>query len=184
MEINLKPLKLLVAGACLVGLSAVAYAEDAPFGGEADVNYAEKLWDVMEEHKLVGEDSIKVQPFEGNQPHGAIQEVLATEVTIDGHSGRLLVKRNHGGKEDLTVKEVYDQPEEFLQAVTIMFQREEGYDADNQDWFWAKYNKEGGLDKNPKGMLLAGRIAKGSSQGCIACHTALGGEDRETLTSQ
>ncbi|MGB1257375.1 MAG: cytochrome P460 family protein, partial [Thiolinea sp.] len=107
-----------------------------------------------------------------------------TEATVDGHSGQLIVKRNHGGKDGLTVKEVFDEPDKYLAAVTIMFKRETGYDADNQDWFWAKYNAEGELDKNPKGMLLAGRVAKGGNQGCIACHTALGGKDMITLTSE
>lgn len=37
MKMNSKPLQLIVAGACLFGLSAVTYAEDTPFGGEADV---------------------------------------------------------------------------------------------------------------------------------------------------
>lgn len=169
---------------CIFSVAAISQAADAPFGGDADVEYAKNLWKVMEEQKLVGKDSIKVQPFEGNQPHGAIQEVLSTEATVDGHSGQLIVKRNHGGKDGLTVKEVFDEPDKYLAAVTIMFKRETGYDADNQDWFWAKYNAEGELDKNPKGMLLAGRVAKGGNQGCIACHTALGGKDMITLTSE
>ena len=58
-----------------------------------------------------------------------------------------------------------------------MFQREDGYDSDNQNWFWAKFTPDGGLDKNPKGMMLAGRVAKGKPKGCIACHTAAPGGD-------
>jgi hypothetical protein len=33
------------------------------------------------------------------------------------------------------------------------------------------------LDKNPKGMALAGKIAKGSDAGCIACHVGADGDD-------
>lgn len=176
----------------LVGLSAGAAffaadmtsAQSPPFGGDADTAYAKKLWQVMSDAKLVGENSVKVRPFEGNEPHGTIQEVVATTATIDGHSGRLLVKRNHGGKDGLTVEEVYDNPTKYLAAITVMFKREAGYDADNKDWFWAKYKPGGELDKNPKGMLLAGRVAKGADKGCIACHTAAGGADLETLTSK
>ena len=138
----------------------------------------------MSDQLLVGENSIKVRPFEGNEPHGAIQEVLATTTTIDGHTGRLLVKRNHGGKEDLSVEEVYDNPTKNLVAITIMFKREAGYDEENKDWFWAKYLPDGTLDKNPKGMQLAGRVAKGADTGCIACHVAAGGEDLQVLTSE
>ncbi len=32
---------------------------------------------------------------------------------------------------------------------------------------------------NPKGMKLAGRVAKGMDQGCIACHRSVGGDDLE-----
>ncbi len=38
--------------------------------------------------------------------------------------------------------------------------------------------------KNPKGMLLAGRVAKGMKKGCIACHTVLGGADLEVLLKE
>jgi hypothetical protein len=175
---------MTICGAVLIGTMTLSNAQDAPFGNAEDVDYASKLWQVMIDQKLVGDDSIKVRPFEGNEPHGAIQEVLATTATMDGHSGRLLVKRNHGGKEDLSVEDVYDDPLSNLAAITIMFKRESGYDAENQDWFWAKYLPNGTLDKNPKGMQLAGRVAKGADAGCIACHTAAGGEDLETLTSK
>ena len=36
---------------------------------------------------------------------------------------------------------------------------------------------EGSLDQNPKGIPLAGRVAKGMDQGCIACHKAAPGGD-------
>jgi hypothetical protein len=61
-----------------------------------------------------------------------------------------------------------------------MYKRESGYDPDNQNWFWAKYTPGGGLHvKEAKGMKikLAGRVAKGKSEGCISCHRAAGGGD-------
>ncbi len=57
-----------------------------------------------------------------------------------------------------------------------MYKRK-GYDADNQDWFWAKFKPDGSLHTNPKGVKLAGRIAKGMEMGCIACHSAAPGGD-------
>src|SRR5690606_2604466 len=131
-----------------------------------------------------GDDAIGVRPFEGNEPHGAIQEVLATTSTVGEHTGELLVKRNHGGVEGLTVQQVYDDPTTHLAAITIMFKREAGYDPENQDWFWAKYLPDGALDKNEQGTPLAGRVAKGMDEGCIACHSAGGGADLEMLTSE
>ena len=154
-----------------------------PFGGKSDVMFAKTVWEELVKQRLAGENRINVQPFKGNEPHGAIQQVFATELTIDERTARVLVKHNHGGP-DLTVKNVYDDPNKYLKAVTIMFKRESGYDPDNHDWFWAKYLPDGKLDKNPKAMELAGRVAKGMPQGCIACHTPLGGADMQILTSQ
>ena len=185
MAIHSNPKRNLLAasGIATALITAPALAQDAPFGNREDTDYAARLWQVMTDTRLVGDNSIKVQPFEGNEPHGTIQEVVASTVTIDGHTGRLVVKRNHGGKEGLSVEEVYDEPTKYLAAITVMFKREAGYDPDNKDWFWAKYLPDGALDKNPKGMQLAGRVAKGAAQGCIACHTAAGGDDMEVLTS-
>jgi len=58
-----------------------------------------------------------------------------------------------------------------------MFKRENGYDADNKSWFWARYYPDGSLFKNPKGMKLAGRVAKGKKKACIACHVLAPGGD-------
>ena len=76
--------------------------------------------------------------------------------------------------------EILADPGKHLGALTVMFRREAGFDADNQDWFWVKYLPDGTLDKNPKGMQLAGRVAKGADQGCIACHS---GDDDYVFTS-
>jgi hypothetical protein len=66
---------------------------------------------------------------------------------------------------------VANHPNQYLGAITVMYQRKEGYDPENNNWFWAKYKPDGSLDKNPKGMALAGRVAKGMPQGCIALMT-------------
>ena len=58
-----------------------------------------------------------------------------------------------------------------------MLQREPGYDADNQNWFWVKYAPDGNIEKNPAGKRLAGRVAKGAPKGCISCHLQAGGND-------
>lgn len=176
--------RLIAAGLITLASGQLALAQDAPFGSPKDTSDAEALWSVLEEARLVGEDAVRVVPFEGNEPHGAIQEVVATTATVNGHTGRLLVKRNHGGKDGLTVQEVYDNPTQYLAAITVMFKREAGYDPENMDWFWTKYLPDGALDKNPKGIGLAGRVAKGMDQGCIACHTSVGGADLEVLTAQ
>ncbi|OOZ36033.1 hypothetical protein [Solemya elarraichensis gill symbiont] len=175
---------LLAASILILGQTATAQdAAPAFFGGPDDVSYAEKLWDSLESNQLVGTSAINVFPFAGNQPHGAIQQVLDKKIEVDGKVSRVIVKRNHGG-ENISVKSIYSDPVSNLKAVTVMVKREAGYDSDNLDWFWAKYTPVGDLGKNPKGTLLAGRIGKNASAGCIACHRAIGGDDLETLTEK
>ena len=53
-----------------------------------------------------------------------------------------------------------------------MAKREVGFDSENADWFWVKYKADGSLYQNEKNMKLAGKIAKGETKGCIACHTS------------
>jgi hypothetical protein len=153
-----------------------AMAQDAPFGTPEDIAYSQLLWEVMTSEKLVGDGAIQAFPYEGVEPHGMMLETFYTTATVDGHEGTLIVKRNYG-PEGVEIDQVLADPAKHLGAVTVMFQRESGYDADNKDWYWVKYLPDGTLDKNPKGMELAGRVAKGADAGCIACHVNADGED-------
>ena len=151
---------ILLSGLFIFSVSVFAQ----PFGGEDDVSYASKLWNAMKSAKLVGSGALMSRPYTGQHPHGAILDTIEISFTFDGNTGPQIIKRNYGG--DGVSKD----------AVTIMYQRS-GYDADNNDWYWAKYLPDGRLDKNPKDMQLAGRVAKGAKAGCIACHTAAPGGD-------
>ncbi|QMU59924.1 MAG: hypothetical protein GKR98_01105 [Boseongicola sp.] len=126
--------------------------------------------------RLAGDDRIQSFPYEGLEPHGFVLETFYTTATVNGHTGDLVIKNNYG-PEGVEFEEVQADRNGHLGAVTIMFRREAGYDDDNANWFWAKYLPDGSLDKNPKGMELAGRVAKGADAGCIACHTAADGDD-------
>ena len=159
--------------------AGIANAQEALFGTDADAQYADRLWSIMQDLNLVGDDMVRSFPYEGIAPHGMMLETFYTTATVGDHSGDLIVKRN-SGPEGVSVDEVLADPSKHLGAVTVMFRREAGYDADNLDWFWVKYLADGTLDKNPKGMRLAGRVAKGADVGCIACHS---GEDDYVFTS-
>jgi hypothetical protein len=171
---------ILVAGAVTVQSQG---KKDMPFGGKEDVAFAKQLWSTLQAAKLAGPNRINVEPFVGNEPHGAIQQVLSTKVTIDKRSAKVIVKVNHGGK-GATVDTVYANPNKYLGAYTVMFKKPDGYDPENKNWFWAKYMPNGEIIKNPKGMLLAGRVAKGMDEGCIACHTVVGGDNLEVLLKE
>jgi len=175
-------MKKFIAGIALAGTLTIttATAQDmAPFGTDHDIEYAALLWDVMNASNLAGPNSIQTYPYEGIAPHGMMLQTFYSTGTVDGHTGDLIVKRNYG-PEGVSEDEVLMNPAKHLGAVTVMFRREAWYDDDNQDWFWAKYLPDGSLDKNPKGMSLAGRVAKGADAGCIACHS---GADDYVFTS-
>ncbi len=172
----MKTIRLL--GTLGVGLligGQAALAQQAPFGGDEDVAYAEALWSALQEANLVGEGRTMSAPYTGQHPHGAILDTIDGEVTVDGTTGPVIVKRNYGG-EGASKETVWNAPDDYLGAVTVMFKRE-GYDPDNSDWFWVKYLPSGELDSNPAGVPLAGRVAKGMDQGCIACHAGAPGGD-------
>lgn len=165
---------VVALGITSFGITSTASAQSAPFGGEEDVAYAAELWAAMKELRLAGDNAIDSFPYEGQEPHGAILETFHTTLELDGHSGHLSVKRNYGPA-GISIEEVSNDPDEHLDAITVMFQREDGYDPDHGNWYWVKYLPDGSLDKNPAGMQLAGRVAKGNDEaGCIACHTGAG----------
>jgi hypothetical protein len=147
----------------------------APFGGPDDTAYADQLWRALVRANLAGRDSIVSTPYTGTHPHGAILDTMDGKLTVQGNTGVVIVKRNYGG-EGVSKQNVANNPSAYLKAVTVMYKRK-GYDADNQDWFWAKFKPDGSLHTNPKGMKLAGRVAKGMNKGCIACHSAAPGGD-------
>jgi hypothetical protein len=152
-----------------------ASAAAAPFGGPEDADYAKSLWKALVKAKMVGPDSIMSTPYTGTHPHGAILDTIDGKLKVKRDTNVVIVKRNYGG-EGVSKTNVANNPSKYLKAVTVMYKRK-GYDADNQDWFWVKYKPDGSLHTNPKGVKLAGRVAKGMPQGCIACHTAAPGGD-------
>lgn len=170
------------AGLLATGLATVASAQDTPAGTDADAAYAALLWEVMGETRLVGPDMLRAFPYDGVAPHGMMLETFYTTAKVDGHEGSLIVKRNYGPG-GVSSDEVLADPATHLGAVTVMFQREPGYDEENRDWFWVKYLPDGSLDKNPAGMRLAGRVGKGADAGCIACHAGAGDTMIFTTTS-
>lgn len=173
-------MKKIITSLALIGALSMpimqANAQDAPFGTDVDTEYAALLWDLVVAQNLAGPNAIHAVPYEGTDPHGMMLETFYSKATIDGHTGDLIVKSNYGPV-GVSAEEVLADPAGHLGAVTVMFRREAGYDDDNANWFWAKYLPDGSLDVNPKGMELAGRIAKGADAGCIACHTVAGGDD-------
>ncbi|MCV6609837.1 MAG: cytochrome P460 family protein [Amphritea sp.] len=159
----------------LLGVSLSLPAQE-PFGDKASVDFAAGIWQQMIDNRLAGDQASVTRPYIGLPPHGQILELIEQTVTVNGRAGELVIKRNYGGN-GLTVEDVINNPNRYLDSITVMFRREAGYDQINGNWYYAKFNPDGSLQDNPKGVPLAGRVAKGMATGCIACHRAAGGDD-------
>ena len=163
--------------ACGLVLTPTALAQDGmmkpPFGTPEETKYAAGLWKALQKADLIGPNAVNGVLSQGKAPHGAVVEATSKNIRFKGHLGAVHVKRNYGG----TPAEAAKMRTQSLMAITVMFQREQGYDSDNDNWFWAKYMPDGSLDKGPNDMPLAGRVAKGMDMGCIACHSKAEGGD-------
>lgn len=166
----------IVAAAILVMFALLVVGQDKmpmPFGGDKDVAFANDLWKEMGEYTKWPMQS---KVYVGQTPHGAFIRMYYSVVSMNEKPYHVIAKDNFMGKDaegnELDLETVAKSPGKYLGAVTVMVQREDGYDLDNNNWFYVKYNADGTIAKNPKDMLLAGRVAKGMDMGCIACHTA------------
>lgn len=147
--------------------------KEKPFGGSRDVKFASKVWKAIRGYD---EWKLTTEVYKGTSPHGKYLRLFSTYVKVDGKSYPIIVKDNYGGR-GVTLEKVNKDRKGWLKAVTVMLKRDAGYDAENQDWFWAKYSPSGKIEKNPAGMSLAGRVAKGMNKGCISCHSQARGGD-------
>ncbi|VAW78423.1 hypothetical protein MNBD_GAMMA13-236 [hydrothermal vent metagenome] len=143
-----------------------------PMGSSGDIADSQALWSALKKADLVGPQAEKSKPYMGSPPHGKVLETLHRKITVDGHTGLAIVKRNYGGP-GVSLSSVNTDRAKYLKAVTVMYKRKAGYDTEDKDWFWAKYKPDGSLHvKEAMGMeiQLAGRVAKGKPEGCISCH--------------
>jgi hypothetical protein len=139
-----------------------------PFGGKEDVAFANDMWKAMKDYNSW---LMKSEVRMGMSPHGDFIQLYYNIVNLNGKPYHVIVKDNFGG-EGATKDLVTESPSKYLMAVTVMVQREKGYDLENNDWFWVKYNADGTIGKDEKGTEMAGRVAKGMDTGCISCHKA------------
>ncbi len=152
-------LTLLSAGA--VGV-ALAQAPD-------DVAFAGALWTELEAQHLVGADALGAVPYlRSGQAHGATLVTLLGTATVNGVTGQVIVKRSYA--DGATREAIIGNPAENIANITVMFQREDGYDPETGNWFWAMFMPDGMVGEM-EGM------APGRAEGCIGCHaTAPGGD--------
>lgn len=169
-------MKKMVTTLALVGTMTAGAAMAQTAGTDEDIAFANAIWAQMEALNLAGDGAIMGLPYIGGPPHGATLETFFVETEVMGEEGLLVVKRNYGPA-GVSEDEVLADPDGTLGSVTVMFQRALGYDAEHDDWFYAKYLPDGEMDTAPSGMALAGAIGRDLSGGCIACHIGAAGDD-------
>ena len=181
----MRALPSLAAGAALlltlIGSSA---AQQAPFGGPDDLAFARALWTQLEEARMVGPNSIGATTYQGGTGlHTDTLITLQGSVVVNGTDGFAIVKKNFAaGDQPATEAQVFEDPQRYLRVLTVMYQRERGYDPDTDDWFWVVYTPDGSVRVNPLGMNMAGRIVGGGAMpdapfNCISCHVLAPGDD-------
>lgn len=172
-------MKRIIIG-CFFASSCVACSDDGDengdveesgpgFGQEADLTMAEDLWNEIDGFTSWSRQGTTSGFVASGAPHGAFVRVFQNDVA-DGDpeglpDGSILVKENF-----------MDDSEDTLAAITVM-KRVSGLDSETEDWFYAKYLPDGSLDENQDGVQLAGLVGKGSSGGCIPCHSSAEGGD-------
>ncbi len=95
----------------------------------------------------------------GQSPHGLYHRIFVNRALMEA----LPVNGNTAPDGTIVVKENYTSSKE-LASITVMA-KADGYDKENNDWFWAKYAPNGDIQ------------AQGSPKGCILCHEGMKNND-------
>ncbi len=165
------PLVMVVGG--LIIFQWAVFGQEMEYGGKEDVAFAENLWKAMDGYENW---KIKTGVYPGTSPHGKFLRTYYSIVNVKGEDYHVIIKDNYGG-EGATMEKVKNSPMEHLAAVTVMVQREPGYDKETGNWYWVKYMKDGSVAENEKGVKIAGSYAVGTDKGCIDCHAKAKGGD-------
>ena len=157
----------------VLGLAVAPAIAAAPFGGDEDVAFAADVWKAMQDYETW---RMKSGVYPGTSPHGAFLRLYYNLVDVDGKPYHVIVKDNFGG-EGAKLEKVAAMPGDYLAAVTVMVQMPEGYDPENGDWFYAKYDPDGEVSVNDQSMAMAGRVGDGTTASCLGCHLKAGDGD-------
>jgi hypothetical protein len=142
----------------------------APALAQDETAYAAQLWQQLVQQRLVGPQAMGAVPYlRVGQAHAPTLVTLLSTATVGSRQGTVIVKRSYA--QGATREEIIANPTQKLENITVMFQREAGYDAANQNWFWAMYAPDGAVGRM-EGATMAGKVGM-----CIGCHTTAPGGD-------
>jgi len=141
----------------LATLSLGILAACTSLGTPEDQQVASSLWTSIEGHREWGFFDDHPGVMKGKSPHGKYVATYINNVArgnqADPPYGSILVKENYSS----------DDPAD-LGGYTVM-ERIEGYDPENGDWFWARFDAKGK-------QTHSGKVAM-----CFDCHFDADGDD-------
>ena len=159
----------LVVGVLVWGLAVFGFLSSglAVAQGELPAADAQALWDYITSTSSYTQwgtwpDASFKGYLQSGAPHTKVVRIFVNDVGLSVASkfpgempeGTIIVKDNYMG-------DSVDSPG-GLGAVTVMY-KVTGYNPDGNDWFWAKYKPDGGVD------------AAGKPAGCVGCHLGISG---------
>lgn len=127
--------------------------------------YEDKFWDWLKSSKFrnwAPAPGQGLEAYPGQSPHGAFLKMY-----MNRSAAAFPGKPPHGS---VIVKENYTEDGKTLAALTVMY-RVKGYDPDNGDWYYMKFNGDGTV-ATANGVRLGGKV-----KSCIDCHAGAGGGD-------
>lgn len=101
----------------------------------------------------------KSEFYEGTEPHGVLLTTYVNGTALQAINGDAETMPSGA----IVAKENYT-PDKSLAATTVMY-KQEGFNPEAGDWFWAKYGPEGGIQ------------ASGAVDSCIECHSSASAND-------
>jgi hypothetical protein len=93
----------------------------------------------------------KGELYKGTEPHGSLLTSYVNDIALQSIKNMKGMDNN-----SIIVKENY-APNKKLVAVTAIY-KVKGYDPENGDWFWVKYDANLNV------------LSEGKAKGCLACH--------------
>ncbi|GIW92923.1 MAG: hypothetical protein KatS3mg110_0964 [Pirellulaceae bacterium] len=132
---------------------------------EEAASFEERFWNYLQSVRYQNWASLpgaSSDSFPGHSPHGAFVKLFANRTATSGTGqfppGSIIIKENYG------------PDRKALMAITVMY-RSAGFDPENSDWYWVKYEPDGRVSQMA-GKPISGRVAM-----CIECHKGAGGND-------
>ena len=144
--------KFFVLFVSILLVAVVACSSSEPDLPEAN---ATDLWNFLQEIDYQTEWDLwpgTTERFAGQEPHGALHTVYANDNALQAVSDK--AGRLPNGA--IVVKDNFT-PEGIYDVATIMY-KVDGFDSENNDWFWAMVDAEGEVRR------------EGKVEGCNACH--------------